>query len=182
MIRCDNRYFGEQCETNYDDIINKQNSKMIKNRKQKYSNEMIFVLDTILLFKSRFLAGCILFLIGFILLLIAFLSCILARTNQKSSKTTIHNKMEQPSPIARKITTKETSTETDDYNISTKINKIEEINNDTKTNHLILSEGYLEFYQPDAESGLIRPLRIRSDTPEHYSKDISFHNRFVLPR
>ena len=60
--------------------------------------------------------------------------------------------------------------------------KIEEINTETKTNHLILSEGYLEFYQPDAESGLLRPLTLRTDTSKHYKKYVSFHNRFVLPR
>jgi hypothetical protein len=62
------------------------------------------------------------------------------------------------------------------------VNKTEELNSETKTNHLILSEGYLEFYQPDAESGLIRPLTTRPDTPKHYTKCVSFHNRFLLPR
>jgi ABC-type multidrug transport system fused ATPase/permease subunit len=146
-------------------------------------------IDTILLFKSRFLAGCIIFLTGFILILIAFISCILARNNQTKrekipiSKPIINGKIEQSissSPVVR-IITKESSTETDDY-ISKKLNKTEELNIETKTNHLILSDGYLEFYQPDAESGLIRPLTIRTDTSKHYTKNVSFNNRFLLPR
>jgi len=53
------------------------------------------------------------------------------------------------------------------------MNKTEEIDFETKTNHLILSEGYLEFYQPDAESGLIRPLSIRKDISPRYTKYFS---------
>ncbi|UJR31474.1 hypothetical protein I4U23_018963 [Adineta vaga] len=61
---CDSQYFGEQCETNHDDIIKKQDS-------------------VILLFKSRFLAGFILALIGFCLILIALVSWFLARNNRQ---------------------------------------------------------------------------------------------------
>ncbi|CAF1145491.1 unnamed protein product [Adineta ricciae] len=61
---CDSQYFGERCETNYDDVIKKQDS-------------------AILLFKSRFLAGFILVLIGFCLLLIVLVSWLLARNNKQ---------------------------------------------------------------------------------------------------
>ncbi len=118
--------------------------------------------------------------------MITFISCLLARNNQTKrenisiSKPTINGKNHEQSisssPIVR-IITKESSTETDDY-ISKKLNKTEELNIETKTNHLILSDGHLEFYQPDAESGLIRPLTIRTDTPKY----VSFNNRFLLPR
>ncbi|CAF5207255.1 unnamed protein product, partial [Rotaria magnacalcarata] len=64
---CKDPYFGEQCETNYDDI------------KQKHD-------AAILLFKSRFLAGCILVSIGFLLVLLVFVSWFLARNNRQQRK------------------------------------------------------------------------------------------------
>lgn len=80
---CDNRYFGDQCETNYDDIIKKQDS-------------------AILLFKSRFLAGCILVFIGLLLVLIALLSWFLARYNREQRKkfrTRLPGKMSPEKPL-----------------------------------------------------------------------------------
>jgi len=112
--------------------------------------------------------------------LISFISCLLARNNQtKREKISIlkptingknHEQSISSSPIVR-IITKESSTETDDY-ISKKLNKTEELNIETKTNHLILSDDH------DSESGLIRPLTIRTDIPKY----VSFNNRFLLPR
>ncbi|CAF4997500.1 unnamed protein product, partial [Rotaria socialis] len=64
---CKEPYFGEQCETTYDDIKQKQDA-------------------AILLFKSRFLAGCILFSVGFLLVLIVFVSWFLARNNRQQRK------------------------------------------------------------------------------------------------
>jgi hypothetical protein len=212
LIRCDNRYFGEQCETNSDDIIKKQYSKMIELSEMKMN---LFFSDAILLLKSRFLAGCILILAGVILILIAFISCFLARNNKTQrekisiTKSVINNtntKSIQPSVSSlpnvrtvnnRSILTNELSTATDDdknlngYCISREIdgeqfplktNKIEQINSESKSNHLILSEGYLEFYQPDAESGLIRPLNIQADIPKRHTKYVSSPHRFLLPR
>ena len=165
LIRCDNHYFGDQCERNYDDIIQKQNSKMINSR---ISSEFcFFLLDTILLFKSRFLAGCILFLVGFLFLVIVFISCVLSKTKRTPSKTEINR---QQSPI--RVATKESTTETDESPRKT----------ETINNHLISSDGYLENYQPDVESGLIRPLNLRKDTPKLYTKCVSFHDRFLLPQ
>lgn len=56
------------------------------------------------------------------------------------------------------------STERDNRHFSIKVNHTEDRNFITKSDQLILSEGYLEFYQPDIESGLIRPLNLRADT------------------
>ena len=176
-----------------------------------------FILDTIVLFKSRFLAGCILILIVFILIVVAFISCILSRNNQTKRekiltlKPVINEAMEKINkpevqqssllPAARiintrSILTKESSTATDDdivykkksndYFMSRKIDAghitLKMNKNETDTNHLILSQGYLEFYQPDAKSGLIRPLTIRTDTPKRYTKSVSYHDRFRSPR
>lgn len=57
------------------------------------------ILDTILLFKSRFLAGCILLLIGFVLISMVCISCSLARNMRtKRKETTIEKRnIEQPS-------------------------------------------------------------------------------------
>jgi hypothetical protein len=76
----------------------------------------------------------------------------------------------------RSIFTKESSTETDDEHLNNIYQSNEHFNLETKSNHLILSEGYLEFYQPDAESGLIRPLTKRADAPKRYTKYISSNN------
>jgi hypothetical protein len=128
-------------------------------------------LDTILLFKSRFIAGCILFLIGFIFLVIVFISCVLSKT-RRASKPEVNDRQS-----SIRIVTKESATETDENP-----RKTEELNVETTSNHLVLSDGYLEFYQPDAESGLIRPLTLRTDTPKHYTKYVSFHNRSHVPQ
>jgi hypothetical protein len=96
-----------------------------------------------------------------------------------------NGKIEQSlTPPVVRIVTKESSTTTDnnEEHFSLKMNKTEELNIETKNNQLILSEGYLEFYQPDTESGLIRPLTIRTDTPKNYTKYVSFNNPFLLPR
>ncbi|CAF0904543.1 unnamed protein product [Adineta steineri] len=205
---CNNQYFGERCETNYDDILKKQNNAFH-------------------LFKSRFLTGSILILIAFILLLIAFLSCFLTINNRtkekkkltskliinhnKKSKSQIIEQINKPqiqktlsSPIIqivnnRSVLTNKSTTSNNNLNFknlngyyvprkmdeecySLKIDQIEDINYETKTNHLILSEGYLEFYQPDAESGLIRPLTIPKDIPKRYTKYAPSQHRFLLPR
>ncbi|CAF0879133.1 unnamed protein product [Adineta steineri] len=205
---CNNQYFGERCETNYDDILKKQNNAFH-------------------LFKSRFLTGSILILMAFILLLIAFLSCFLTINNRtkekkkltskliinhnKKSKSQIIEQINKPqiqktlsSPIIqivnnRSVSTNKSITSNNNLNFknlngyyvprntneecySLKIDQIEDINYETKTNHLILSEGYLEFYQPDAESGLIRPLTIPKDIPKRYTKYAPSQHRFLLPR
>ena len=59
-----------------------------------------FSLDAILLFKSRFLAGCILVLIGCLLLLIALLSWFLARNNRRQQQ---RNKVKQPSATTKPL-------------------------------------------------------------------------------
>jgi hypothetical protein len=100
----------------------------------------------------------------------------------------------------RSILTKESSTATDDnencknlngYCVTSEINteqfplktnKTSQVDSESKANHLILSQGYLEFYQPDAESGLIRPLNIRTDIPKRHTKYVLSPNRFLLPR
>ena len=174
-------------------------------------------LDAILLFKSRFLAGCIIIIVGLILLLIAFISCFLARNNKSKREKVLISKpnvkeiqqkvSSSPPPLTvqivtknRSILTKESSTATDDDETRTnlngycvtseinteqyplKTNKTTQFDSESKANHLILSEGYLEFYQPDAESGLIRPLNIRTDIPKRHTKYVSSPNRFLLPR
>lgn len=40
MFRCNNRYFGEQCESNYDDIIKNQTSNL--NSMMRKENEYYF--------------------------------------------------------------------------------------------------------------------------------------------
>ena len=50
------------------------------------NNICFFFLAAILLFQSRFLAGCILFSVGFLLLLITIFSWFLARNNRKQRK------------------------------------------------------------------------------------------------
>lgn len=104
LFRCDNRYFGEHCETNYDDIVKKQDSKWRVREETTLCSRSIsaFVsLDAILLFKSRFLAGCILVLIGFLLLLIALLSWFLARNNRRQQQQ--RNKVKQPPASAKPL-------------------------------------------------------------------------------
>lgn len=55
-------------------------------------------LDALLLFKSRFLAACILILIGFVLFLIVVLSWFLARNNQQQLQQRHKLKQTQPPP------------------------------------------------------------------------------------
>ncbi|CAF4736185.1 unnamed protein product [Rotaria sp. Silwood1] len=261
---CDNRYFGEQCETSYDDIIKKQDS-------------------AILLFQSRFLAGCILFSIGFVLLLIAIISWFLARNNRQQqqklrkkllakkstekpliippketnpsteingtipSSTPIEQINKLPSrtpppqasthisrlPILEKkplirpfirqpnmptALTRESSIATDDDDdddgdginsflrhyqtlppvptkideeyeerFSLKMNKSEELGlgyltNGTNNNEHIFSHSYVDYYQPNNQTGLIKPLNIRKDQPQRYTKYVSSYSKFVLPR
>ncbi|CAF2806786.1 unnamed protein product [Rotaria sp. Silwood2] len=259
---CDNRYFGEQCETNYDDIIKKQDS-------------------AILLFQSRFLAGCILFSVAFLLLLLAAVSWFLARNNRKQQKklkkkllikkstekplvipaketnpsTKINGTIPSSTPIEQinkprtpppppatvhishlpgveknplihpiirqtnmpAVLTRESSIATDDDDddgdgiysylrhcqtlppvptkideeyeerFSLKMNKSEEhglgyLTNGINNNELSLSHSYVDFYQPDHQTGLIKPLNIRKDPPERYTKYVSSYSKFVLPR
>lgn len=124
----------------------------------------------------------------------AFISCYLTRNNKTKNTTPTVQLLEHrhlpelSTPIARivnnrLVTTKETSTTTDDNENSNdyheSFNRTKENNFETKTNHLILSEGYLEFYHPDAESGLIRPLSIGKNMSQRYTKYISSHNQFL---
>ncbi|CAF5186924.1 unnamed protein product [Rotaria magnacalcarata] len=67
------------------------------------------------------------------------------------------------------------------YN-SLKMNNIKESSFETNTHNLILSEGYLEYYRPDAQSGLIRPLSKRADSSKRHKKYISSRNRLHASR
>lgn len=232
MIRCNDGYFGEECQTNYDDIIKTQNSNMIRFQEKIISQCFVllitFILDAILLFKSRLLSACILMFVSFILIMIAFISCSRAKNNKanrrnlltaKSSITNgripkspltahVNNKSEvqqsSSMPSVRVINnhpmlTKESlgmvehdnnddmytnsngycnSTKRDNRCFPMRINHTGDYNFVKKPDHLILSEGYLEFYQPDVESGLIRPLTLRTETP----KSSRNSNRFHLPK
>jgi hypothetical protein len=242
------------------------------------------LLAAILLFKSRFLAGCIIVFVGFLLILIALLSWFLAKhSKQQQQKQKLKTKLpEKPStekplisPVkeiisAKKITdtipssssiketakspshvsppppasvhishspmverkplkppviqqpyiqrtiTRESSTATDDDDdedginsflrhyqtippvptrideeyeerFSLKMNKSEELGlgfltNGINNSDLILSHGYADFYQPDTKTGLIKPLNIRNDPPQRYTKYVSSYSKFVLPR
>jgi uncharacterized membrane protein len=246
-----------------------------------------FFLAAILLFKSRFLASCILVFVGFLLILIALISWFLAKNNRQQreklkaklpEKTSVEkplispikeitsptktkdiipssppikqtNKPSSPPPppppppplppaivhishspmlekkpstppgirrpnIKRTIT-RESSTATDDDDddginsylrhhqtlppvptkideeyeerFSLKMNKSEELGlgcltNGSNNNDLILSHGYADFYQPDSQTGLIKPLNIRHDPPQRYKKYVSSYSKFVLPR
>jgi uncharacterized membrane protein len=229
---------------------------------------IFFLLAAILLFKSRFLAGCILVFVGFLLVLIALLSWFLARSNQQQrqkfrSKSPAKTSMEKPlispvkelispitmneiipsiektnkspsppppatvhishSPILEKkpltpppiqrTITRESSVATDDDDdinsflrnyqplppvptkideeyeerFSLKMNKSEELGlgsltNGIHNNDLILTHGYADFYQPDQQTGLIKPLNIRKDPPQRYTKYVSSYSKFVLPQ
>ncbi|CAF0966327.1 unnamed protein product [Adineta steineri] len=258
---CDKQYFGEQCETNYDDLIKNQDS-------------------AILLFKSRFLAGFILALIGFFLLSIALLSWFLAKNNEQKRKklpdkisvekplitppitekisstetngiipapSSIDQKHKQsppppsPAPVTathishspmidrksitppliqrpfiQKTVTRESSTGTEDDDednltnylrhyqtlppvpttideeyeerFSFKMNKSEELglgslmNGTNDINNRVISQGHVELYQPDNQTGLIKPLNIGKDQPQRYTKYVSSYSKFVLPR
>ncbi|CAF3698673.1 unnamed protein product [Rotaria socialis] len=262
---CKEPYFGEQCETTYDDIKQKQDA-------------------AILLFKSRFLAGCILFSVGFLLVLIVFVSWFLARNNRqqrkklekkllektsaekplivpaKENKPSTGNNVTIPSltttePITKPSTppsplppsanvhisppsileknplihssirpanvsttlTREPSTATDDDDddgdglnsflrhyqtlppvpttvnedyeerFSLRMNKSEELGlgyltNGTSTNEPAILHSYANFYQPDQQTGLIKPLDLRKDPPQRYTKYVSSYSKFVLPR
>lgn len=67
------------------------------------------------------------------------------------------------------------------------MNKSEELGlgyltNGINHNEMILSHGYTDFYQPDMQTGLIKPLNIRKDPPQRYTKYVSSYSKFVLPR
>jgi hypothetical protein len=70
---------------------------------------------------------------------------------------------------------------------SLRMNKSEELGlgclaNGINNNDLILSHGYATYYQPDNQTGLIKPLHIRTDAPTRYTKYVSSCSKFVLPR
>ena len=70
---------------------------------------------------------------------------------------------------------------------SLKMNRSEELGlgcltNGTHSNDLISSHGYAEIYQPSHQTGLIKPLNIRKDPPQRYTKYVSSYSKFVLPR
>jgi hypothetical protein len=70
---------------------------------------------------------------------------------------------------------------------SLKMNKSEEhglgyLTNGINNNELILTHGYADFYQPDNQTGLIKPLTIRKDPPQRYTKYVSSYSKVVLPR
>lgn len=168
--------------------------------------------DTILLFKSRLLAGGILILIFVILLFISCISCIHTRNKDKKrrqrrrqrpvSKTITNGTVPKPESVERlnqtqqsvpmpiihrenhrPILTKDSATITTNCNndcCSLKMNNIRDSNIETTTtNDLILSEGYLEFYRPDAQSGLIRPLAMYKNSTKYQRKFIPSQNRFI---
>ncbi|UJR15206.1 hypothetical protein I4U23_002165 [Adineta vaga] len=193
---CDSRYFGEQCETDYDEMMAKQ-------------------YDIFLLFKSRFLTGTILILITFLLLFIAFVSCFLAKYKQMKRKEILRAKLSQKNiqriseqrtkmdrqktlslpqmPVGHHRTqfNKHSLSMINEKNMSNdyhkeylplNIHQIQDLNSKSPVNRLILSESYLDFYQPDAESGLIQPLTQRKDLPKRHTQYTSSQNRFLLPR
>ena len=55
-------------------------------------------------------------------------------------------------------------------------------NVEATSNNLLLSEGYLECYRPDAKSGLIRPLTIQDSKQKRYQKSTSSKLQFRLLR
>ena len=70
---------------------------------------------------------------------------------------------------------------------SLKMNKSEELGlgsltNGINNNEFVFSHGYADFYQPDNQTGLIKPLNIRKDPPQRYTKYVSSYSKFVLPR
>jgi hypothetical protein len=70
---------------------------------------------------------------------------------------------------------------------SLKMNKSEEYGlgsliNGTNTDDLALSHSHAVFYQPDYQTGLIKPLSIRKEPPQRYTKYVSSCSKFVLPR
>lgn len=230
-----------------------------------------------LLYRSRLLAGFILFFVGFLLLVIALISWYLARNNRQqraklkqklllkpsaekpliSSKTEVKTvtekkdiipsstSIEEPppkppltaihisplqvlekkssqNPVVRqtnlaKSITRESSTATEDDDddgeglnsflrqhpslppvptrideeyeerFSYKMNKSEELglgylSNGLNHNEIVLSQTYADFNPPDRETGLIKPLNIRNDRPQRYTKYVSSYSKFVLPR
>ncbi|CAF4563444.1 unnamed protein product, partial [Rotaria magnacalcarata] len=61
---------------------------------------------------------------------------------------------------------------------SLRMNKSEELGlgyltNGTSTNEPTISPSYVNFYQPDQQTGLIKPLDLRKDSPQRYTKYIS---------
>lgn len=107
MRRCDKEYFGDQCQTSYDEIVKKQDSDSKLRRLFSFLLLLFFVhfnLDAILLFKSRFLAGFILVLVGVLLIFLALLSWYLARNNQQKSRKAqeIPSSSSPPSPLTTK--------------------------------------------------------------------------------
>ncbi|CAF3720803.1 unnamed protein product [Rotaria sp. Silwood1] len=196
---CNKQYIGEECETNYDDIIRKQNNE-------------------ILLFKSRLLTGCILILICFIIILISIISyfnvknnkikqknCSTSKsiTNRKILKSQLIEQINKSElqqslsiPLVRMINNRSilmkdsaaattTTIDNDEYKnsngycgsiradeefFSLKMNNTNESNIPISTNNLILSKDYLEYYQPDSQSGLIRPLNIHTNRLKYYNK------------
>jgi len=67
------------------------------------------------------------------------------------------------------------------------MNKSEELGlgcltNGINNNDLILSHGYTDFYQSNNQTGLIKPLNVRTDPPQRYTKYVSSCSKFVLPR
>jgi len=249
-------------------------------------------LAAILLFKSRFLAGCILVFVGVILVLIALLSWFLAKHSREQRKklqarsprktspekplispvkeaiSSVQNKNVIPSspaneklsnplssstlptplppppppvpprsplpsatihisqsPImekkanqpcfSRRTITREPSTATDDDDddglnnflrlhqtlppVPTKIdeeyeerfslnmNKSEELGLGCLTNGIhpdesIFSHNYVEFHPTNSQTGLIKPLNVRNEPPQRYTKYVSSYSKFVLPR
>lgn len=71
---------------------------------------------------------------------------------------------------------------------SLKMNKSEELGLGYLTNGLnnkeptTISHTYVNFYEPDQQTGLIKPLDMRKDPPQRYTKYVSSYSKFVLPR
>ncbi|CAF4446563.1 unnamed protein product, partial [Adineta steineri] len=71
---------------------------------------------------------------------------------------------------------------------SFKMNKSEELglgslmNGTNDINNRVIAQGHVELYQPDNQTGLIKPLNIGKDQPQRYTKYVSSYSKFVLPR
>ena len=170
------------------------------------TNVFYTLVDTILLFKSRFLTGCILSLIVLILFLIAISCCSLLRnrSNKRLSEKSMINGSRHTSPSMEQIRKSEittrsspsivplvphrsvfspdSSTGTDEGNSndfslprkfdeddSLRLSKSDEFHRHPRVNQLVYPDDSLEFCSPNVQSGLIRPLSLRTDQPMRYS-------------
>ncbi|CAF4015717.1 unnamed protein product [Rotaria sordida] len=207
---CDNQYMGDECEINYDDIIKKQNNEILLFKSRLLTGSILILISFILIlitiisyfharnkkFKRKNRSISSKSIINGKISKSQFIEQINKSEIQQSLSIPIVRIINNRSILKKESLTTDNNNDDDDeyrnsngYCNSTKINKecfslkmnnIEESNFQTSTNGLILSEDYLEFYQPDVQSGLIRPLTIRTNTPKYYKKNLSSHHRFLL--